>query len=463
MHNVAFGARKSSGLVSVVKIPRRTSGLLWQSFIVLRPSCRAPWAILHRGAKSKAILKVNELPQGSLGGAPALEKSKDEGPQYPSVVQQAWHHMRKFHDCVVLTRVGNFYEVRRSTKRTKSALSLHAALPGACRQIWTAIELEGRKKKTTAGPVSMAGFPFFQLDRFLKILVQDLNESVAVSEEYANSPSSKVKSGGLLFDRRITRIITPGTLIDEKFMDPYENNYLLALSSKDPPNSRSSSLEAKASAKFSDADHCPKRLGLAWLDLSTGDFYTQTMAMESLPTALARIGAREIVIDGSEDVQSYASLEQVFEQQRRLVTVHNVPGDYLPIAKWAPMLESEIDSAQQARFTPEEEAAGGLLLSFVGEKLQGAGMKLQSPKRKQNNDVMVIDKNALRGLEIIQTFKEGMGGGKGSLLHSVRRTVTKGGTRLLKEWIGTYSIIQSYFCLVHLQGLSRRGRLTNML
>ena len=84
-------------------------------------------------------------------------------------------------------------------------------------------------KKTGAGPVPMAGFPFFQLDRFLKILVQDLNKYVAISEEFTNNVADKAKSGGLMFDRKVARIVTPGTLIDEKFMDPYVNNFLLSI------------------------------------------------------------------------------------------------------------------------------------------------------------------------------------------------------------------------------------------
>ena len=281
----------------------------------------------------------------------------------------------------------------------------------------------------------MAGFPFFQLDRFLKILVQEFNESVAISEEFANNVSGKVKSGGLLFDRRITRIITPGTLIDEKFMDPYENNYLLALSPI--ANSDCSAQSAAKSATTAPTQLLSSlRVGLAWLDLSTGDFYTQAIVAGSLPSALARIGPREIVVDKCLDVSLHENLIHMLEQQRQLVTYYGAQDSYVSIAEWSPMLESAVAAEAQAAFTTEEVIAGGLLLSYVKEKLQGAGMKLQSPVRKQNNDVMLIDKNSLRGLEILQTSKEGVGGGKGSLLHSVRRTVTKGGTRLLKEWIG---------------------------
>ena len=76
-----------------------------------------PWHLTHvrnqrRGAKSKAIVQLKELPQGPLGGQEALVEAEDEAPAYPPVVQQAWNNMQKFEDCVVVTRVGNFYEVR---------------------------------------------------------------------------------------------------------------------------------------------------------------------------------------------------------------------------------------------------------------------------------------------------------------------------------------------------------------
>ncbi|KAI5292968.1 DNA mismatch repair ATPase msh1, partial [Ascosphaera acerosa] len=75
-------------------------------------------------------------------------------------------------------------------------------------------------KKTAVHPVPMAGFPYFHLDRYLKMLVQDLQKKVAISEEFSNDVEARAKAGGLMFNRRVTRIVTPGTLIDENFMDP---------------------------------------------------------------------------------------------------------------------------------------------------------------------------------------------------------------------------------------------------
>ena len=64
-----------------------------------------------RGAKSKATVKIQDLPQGMLDGGLPVKESSD-GPVYPTVIQQAKMNMRKFENCVVLTRMGGFYEVR---------------------------------------------------------------------------------------------------------------------------------------------------------------------------------------------------------------------------------------------------------------------------------------------------------------------------------------------------------------
>ena len=166
-------------------------------------------ALQTRGAKTKSTKKLKDLQQGPITAEPLPELEADDAPQYPTVIQGAKNNMLKFSNCVVLTRVGNFYELYLEHAEQYAPL----------------LNIKLASKKTNVGPVAMAGFPFFQLDRFLKILVQDLNKYVAISEEFPVSIAGKVKSGGLLFDRKVARVVTPGTLIDEKFIDPYEKQF----------------------------------------------------------------------------------------------------------------------------------------------------------------------------------------------------------------------------------------------
>lgn len=260
---------------------------------------------------------------------------------------------------------------------------------------------------------------------------------MAISEEFVNTATSMVKSGGLLFDRKVTRIITPGTLIDEKFMDPYENNFLLAIEI---------SHENRSGDGTEDTVGCPERtvqplpeskhVGLAWLDLSTGDFFTQSVDIDTLPSALARIGAREVVVSDDKETPLKKDLLSTIEQEHQMVTSHVFRSKELPISLWTPMLETAVHASEESLFSREEVAAGNLLLDYVKEKLQGLGLKLQPPVRKQDSENMVVDKNSLRGLEVLETSKDGLKGGKGSLLHLLRRTNTKSGARLLKGWLG---------------------------
>lgn len=286
-----------------------------------------------------------------------------------------------------------------------------------------------------------AGFPFFQLDRFLKILVQDLNKYVAISEEFANDPSGRVKSGGLMFDRRVTRVVTPGTLIDEKFMNPYENNFLLAVQPMGHKRDASvaGSRPAELQSNALDPGIGSVRVGLAWLDLSTGDFFTQGTNVAMLPSALARIGAKEVVVSDALDDPILQNISSVVEHDRRLLTYHDGKHAELPISAWTSMLETPVPSSEKITFSPEETAAGGMLLTYVAEKLRGLDLKLQPPQRRHELETMSIDKNSLRGLEILATSREGIAGGKGSLLHTVRRTVTRSGSRLLKDWLSSPS------------------------
>jgi DNA mismatch repair ATPase MutS len=281
----------------------------------------------------------------------------------------------------------------------------------------------------------------------LKILVQDLNRYVAISEEFPNDVSARVKSGGLMFDRKVTRIITPGTLIDEKFMDPYENNFLLGIHIEDKASLQDLGKGNGQNSEARSAGDAP--VGLAWLDLSTGGFFTQSATLVSLPSAIARIGPREIVLD--EDLQTFREhrIFSILQEERHLVTYHPSPSHVSTISSWSSMLENPVAETSHAQFTPEEIAAGSSLLDYVKVRLQGLKMKLQPPIRRLAIENMGIDKNSMRALEIKATLRDGVS--KGSLFHSIRRTVTKSGARLLSNWLSMFTslliFIQRY---VHL-------------
>ncbi|OQE23234.1 hypothetical protein PENSTE_c009G08823 [Penicillium steckii] len=369
----------------------------------------------QRGAKTKSTVKLKDLPQGVLK-LDAYEDGADDVPRYPTVVQGHRNNMQKFKNCVVLTRVGGFYELYFEQAEEFAPL----------------LGMKLATKKTSAGPVPMAGFPFFQLDRYLKMLVQDLNKYVAISEEFTPLAEDKAKNNnGLMFDRKVARIITPGTLIDEKFIDPSENNFLLAIYIDVPllEKQLKQNLDTQSSQHI--LSSVPQSVGLSWLDLSTGDFFTQLTSLQMLPSAIARIGAREILVDQQVQDLIGQELQQLVGYEHRLVTFFRFPEQFAPMSDWESMLEAPIPDASHATFSGEEVAAGFSLLEYIRVQLQGLNLKLQPPRRRHLDESMNIDRNSLRGLEILETARDGFG--KGSLLHAVRRTSTKSGARLLRD------------------------------
>jgi MutS domain I len=101
--------------------------------------------VVARGAKTRATVKLEDLAQGVIPLDPL--PLEDGIPTYPTVVLQARSNMRKFENCVLLTRVGGFYELYfEQAEEFGPLLNLKVAL-----------------KKTNAGPVSMVGVPGIQI------------------------------------------------------------------------------------------------------------------------------------------------------------------------------------------------------------------------------------------------------------------------------------------------------------
>ena len=220
-------------------------------------------------------------------------------------------------------------------------------------------------------------------------------------------------------------------------MDPYENNFLLAIQ----PEVLDYEIPLPTSEKVVNdvsADPAKQAIGLAWLDLSTGAFFTQATTLDVLASGIARIRAREIILRRTINQNIKNSILTLLGQEQHLITWQPGFSGNMSIADWEPMLETPISQAERSVFSEYEVLAGNMLLEYVNDKLQGRAMKLQAPVKRHENENMCIDRTSLRGLEILETFRDGTTGGRGSLLHSIRRTVTKSGARLLRERLGEH-------------------------
>ena len=271
------------------------------------------------------------------------------------------------------------------------------------------------------------------LDRHLKTLVQHEKRFVAMCEEFPRYTSSGIKA----FDRRVSRVITPGTLIDESFLNPLENNYLVAIS-------------------MSKQHDVKSPVGLAWIDVSTGGFFSETCTLESLRDELARLAPREIVLDNvfktlknhpfflslPEDccLVSYTSTDIANSEKGENVATALLsnkdlnkggPTDLdINVKQYIANLTDHVDAGS---LSPDETSAINLLTVYLEETMLEHMPLLTSPSREGVQERMQIDAHTIKGLEI----REGVydGGTKGSLLSVVKRTVTNGGTRLLARWL----------------------------
>lgn len=363
-----------------------------------------------RGAKTKSTKKVGEIPdlqQGAIAVEPLpdLEATNEsQYPVYPTVLQGVRDNIAKFKDCVILTRVGNFYELYFE----------HAEKWGNAMNLKTVYRTSPRHP-----PVHMAGIPFHQLDRYLKILVMDYNQRVAISEEIPNNVDGKVKSSGNLFDRQVTRIVTKGTLIDEDFMDTAQNNFLLAVHMDETKAAAQQHVDGKSD------------VGLAWIDLSTGDFWTSATPRALLPSSIARIAPREIVLqEGLEDALQQ-EIQAILSHHHDLATYHSCATTYTSITEWADVFEEDLEKDVDDKFSRSERLAIHQLLDYARYRLQRTQLRLLPPRQRQESETLCIDRHSLRGLEILETSKDGLG--KGSLFNAVKRTVTMSGERLLRQ------------------------------
>lgn len=221
-------------------------------------------------------------------------------------------------------------------------------------------------------------------------------------------------------------------------MDPWENNYLLSIH-VDPKTLEKEKVVTRSpgSSSVSSVLNLPRtEVGLAWIDLSSGDFRTESTDIASLPSAVARIKPREIVLDSVFEEAEHSRIVSILQEDGHIITFQEPAEQPLNVSDWIPMLEDVVDDFDCANFTPGEVAAGGSLLHYVKHQLLGSRTRLQAPIRHQAENHMSIDKNSLRALEIRNTMRDGTH--EGSLLHSLKNTVTKSGTRLLSQRLCKY-------------------------
>ncbi|CCX10853.1 Similar to MutS protein homolog 1; acc. no. O13921 [Pyronema omphalodes CBS 100304] len=371
---------------------------------------------LEQGLLSPTAVELAELP-------PIIDSPLK---RYPPVINQALDNITSYPDCVLLTRVGGFYEL----------YFTHAE------QYAARLGIKLAYKKTAAGQVAMAGFPFWNLSKYLKILVLEEGKNVAIAEEVQPESQGKIlrlmekeeevdrtvireiskADPGPMWDRKVARIVTPGTLIDEEWVEGGENNFLLAV---EVPVVGSEGAESER--------------GLAWADLGTGEVWCAVCKDAELRGEVGRISPRELVVrKGVAEVEMLKEGGAGWVVSEHGMSMEGKMKEYLEMWRRAAVNTEEVEADRLKKLKKLELTAAARLLNYVEKMLPGIPVKLQAPVPRMTSRIMKIDGNSMRGLEIKTTMRDGAY--KGSLMHTVDRTVTRGGKRLLSNWLTNPSI-----------------------
>ena len=284
---------------------------------------------------------------------------------------------RRAGEALLFFRMGDFYELfEADAERAAPLLDL---------------VLTSRERDSPA-PVPMCGVPFHALEGYVRrCLAAGL--SVAIAEQTEDPRSAK----GLV-RREITEVVTPGLVANSDRLEGAGANYVAAV--------------------LSDGD----RHGIAYLDLSTGEFAaTETDRRELFQTELDRLAPREILArDQEKDLPSGPAVRRVRD------------ADFDPgaVAERVGSLPHGLDREERTN----DARAAAALVATVAELQPAALAQLGALRRYRASDHLVIDRSTRRHLELFQNLRDG--GSEGTLFETLDATRTPLGRRRLALWLG---------------------------
>ncbi|VVT51405.1 uncharacterized protein SAPINGB_P003085 [Magnusiomyces paraingens] len=318
---------------------------------------------------------------------------------------------------VVLTQVGSFYELYfEQAEEFGPKMGLRIAK---------------KKVGSRSNPYTypMSGFPLYQLGKYLRVLVQELQIPVAIYDQCDKSlpEDMLVTRSGPKFNRELTRFVTPGTLLDESFMDWRSNNYLLSVVLPEP--SKDGTIPDDAT------------IGLAWVNLGIGSFYVESTTASNLASLLARIQPSEVLVDKSifpeeAPAETLSKLNQEFSGIENFYVRAVTFNLRNQLSFCAEVFNKDLDTMSQIlhSMTPPERHAIVVILKYIKKNLPKYPFSLQLPERKKSNSIMKIDMRSRHALELLKPIRDGYAR-TGTLFSSIKKTVSDSGTRLLTEWI----------------------------
>ncbi|MSO84389.1 MAG: DNA mismatch repair protein MutS [Rhodospirillales bacterium] len=250
--------------------------------------------------------------------------------------------------------------------------------------------------------IPMCGVPAHSHEAYLARLIRK-GFKVAICEQCEDPAAAKKRGGKAVVRRGVTRVVTAGTLTEDALLDSRRNNFIAAVA------------------------EAGETLGLAWLDVSTGAFFTEALGAAALSAALARIAPREIVLADTL-LQKPALFETLRDWKARLTVLPAVRFDSANGRRRLETLYAVAQLDSFGAFGRAEIAAAGALVDYVQLTQKGKLPRLARPVRQGSGATMEMDGATRRNLELEESLA---GERQGSLLGAIDRTLTGLGARLL--------------------------------
>ena len=306
---------------------------------------------------------------------------------------------KEHQDYLLFYRMGDFYEMF-FDDAVKASKALDIALT--------------KRGHHEGKDIPMCGVPFHAYESYLARLIRQ-GFKVAICEQTEDPKEAKKRGAKSVVRREVIRLVTPGTLTEDTLLDSKKNNFMISLLKS------------------------AEGLGVSWIDVSTGDFYTQTLSLKErgedvvLASLLARLSPVEIIV--ADSYLQNPSIFSILNEYREKLTV-------LPQARF------NADNARKrlldvfqvstldafGSFSKAEVISSGILIDYIETTQKGKLPRITPPIKLFENNVMEIDAATRRSLELL----ESTGSDKGaSLLAVMDRTITGAAGRLLASRIAS--------------------------
>lgn len=300
------------------------------------------------------------------------------------MMQQYLRIHEQYADCLLLFRLGDFYELFFEDAKTASR-ELELTLTGKdC-------GLEER--------APMCGVPYHSVNTYIEKLIGK-GYKVAICEQTEDPALAK----GLV-QRDVVRVITAGTVTDPTMLEDKANNYLMCV--------------------MLNGNHA----GIAYTDVSTGEFYVMEPDISMLGAQIARISPMEIICNSADNLSAATGYAAG--------SVSETPAAWFQFRNAGEMICEQFHLTQLTSLGLDERkeaaCAAGALLRYLHETQKNSLEHIRTLRFAENGRTMLLDQNTRRNLELTESLRGDRR--KGTLLSLLDKTRTAMGGRLLRSWV----------------------------